>query len=332
MNFLNYIGSKRTLSDFILTSINSVCSLNTNTVFCDLFAGTGTVGSMFKKQGCFVIANDMQYYSYVLNKHFIENIEPLSVPSSVLSCLGNAVDDNGFIYNNYCPGSGSGRMYFTDYNGKKCDSIRNELDKIRGHQIDDSQYYWLLASLIESIDKRANTASVYGAFLKSFKKSALNNLELELLPVIDGQKGVVYNDKAEHLIHNISGDILYLDPPYNTRQYCSYYHLLETIARNDNPVIHGKTGLRDYSTQTSSFCSVKTAADSLDYILKNSDFKYIFLSYNNEGLIQMDDIKQIMCKYGKYELFATGYSRFKADRNRAYIADKTTEYLHCCIR
>lgn len=330
---MNYIGSKQSLADFILYSIWDTAGTDTNKIFCDLFAGTGAVGKLFRANGYDVISNDIQYYSYVLNRHFIENSTPIGVPLDVSFCLDKIFSTDGFIYNHYCPGSGSGRLYFTDHNGQRCDGIRSMLEVFRrGKDITEDAYYWLLATLINSMDKRANTASVYGAFLKHFKKSALEELKLEMLPVIDGKKGVVYNKRAEDLITEIKGDILYLDPPYNSRQYCAYYHILETIALNDNPEIHGKTGLRNHSGQTSDFCSVKTAAKALEYIIANADFPYVFLSYNNEGIIPFDVIKSIMSKYGHYELFSTEYNRFKADSNREYKSNKTIEYLHCCIR
>lgn len=107
-----------------------------------------------------------------------------------------------------------------------------------------------MGSLLNSIDKYANTASVYGAYLKKLKKSALKEMELVALPIMQGNvECKVYNEDISELIKNVSGDILYLDPPYNARQYCSNYHLLETIARYDNPEIKGKTGLRDYADQ-----------------------------------------------------------------------------------
>lgn len=233
-------------------------------------------------------------------------------------------------------GSGSNRNYFIDINGKKCDTIRVEIERLRQNGlISDDQYFWLLASLINSIDKYANTASVYGAFLKCTKKSASKDFVLEPIPLVNGNKDCkVYNEDVEKLINKISGDILYLDPPYNARQYCSNYHLLETIARYDSPNIHGKTGLRDNFLQKSKFCSVKTAAQSLESIIQNSDFKYIFLSYNNEGLIPVNLIREIMSKYGKYELFSIDYKRFKADKdsNRKFKSTATTEYLHCLIK
>ena len=321
--------------DFLTTTITDVAGSNTEgRVFADLFAGTGVVGKTFKEKGFRVIANDIQYYSYVINKHLIENVPPLSV--DIVDTLNQLSGVEGFIYKNYCAGSGSGRQYFTDENGMKCDAIRIELERLKNNgDIDESQYYYLLASLINSIDKYANTASVYGAFLKNVKKSAAKEFELELLPIVDGDKeSRAYNDNISNLIRKIGGDILYLDPPYNARQYCTNYHVLETIARYDSPIIKGKTGLRDYSMQKSAFCSSRTVVDAFDSVLRDANFDYIFLSYNNEGLMPFDTIKSTMEKYGEYQMFSTDYKRFQADTisNRNIKSNKTTEYLHCLIK
>lgn len=333
---MNYIGSKLSLIDFLQDTISEVtgASDGSGKKFADLFAGTGVVGSTFKSKGYDVIANDIQYYSYVLNKHLIGNIPPIK--DSAVDEFNSLKGVDGFVYENYCEGSGSGRNYFTDENGKKCDAIREKIEDLyKCHEISDGEYYFYLASLINSIDKYANTASVYGAFLKKIKKSAEKEFKLELLPIIDGENcGTVYNEEINKLIKNVSGDILYLDPPYNERQYCTNYHVLETIARNDNPELHGKTGLREYSKQKSSFCSKQTVAKSFEYLIANANFKHIFLSYNNEGLMSFDTIKEIMCKYGKYTQFTTDYKRFRADKeeNRNHKANSTVEYLHCLVK
>lgn len=328
---MNYIGAKYSLMDFLVQTIEAVAGTDTDRVFADLFAGTGVVGKTFKEKGYTVISNDIQYYSYALNRHLIGNIPPLE--TNVLKYLNSLDGVDGFVYQNYCLGSGSGRSYFSDENGRKCDAMRMELEQLKDcGKISEGQYYWLLASLINSIDKYANTASVYGAFLKQIKKSAAKEFQLELLPVIDGSKNcTVYNESVSSVIRKISGDILYLDPPYNARQYCANYHVLETIARYDAPELKGKTGLRDYSQQKSDFCSVKTVCAAFEDIVRNANFKYIFLSYNNEGLMSFQAIREIMEKYGKYTGFSTDYKRFKADKdnNRKYKDDKTVEYLHC---
>lgn len=332
---MNYIGSKYSLLDFLEATIAQVTGYTSgdNYIFADLFAGTGIVGQTYREKGCTVLSNDIQYYSYILNKHFIENTS--DVDTSLLEKLNSLEPVEGFIYNNYCEGSGSGRNYFTNENGKKCDAIRIELENLKNsNQISSATYYYYLASLINSIDKYANTASVYGAFLKHIKKSAQREFKLELLPIINGPKGTAYNTDINELVKEISGDVLYIDPPYNARQYCSNYHVLETIARYDNPILSGVTGLRDSSTQKSKFCSKRTVADTFDDLIKNANFKYIFLSYNNEGLMSLDTIKEIMSKYGEYSFFTKEYRRFKADKdeNRNIAASSTTEYLHCLMK
>lgn len=332
---MNYIGSKYSLLDFLETTIEEVSGYKDgdNYVFGDLFAGTGIIGQTYKSKGCTVISNDIQYYSYVLNKHYIENIPELD--TSLLEKLNNLTPVEGFIYKNYCEGSGSGRNYFTDENGMKCDAIRAELEHLRiTGEIDDHLYFYYLASLVNSIDKYANTASVYGAFLKHIKKSAQKKFQLELLPVISGSIGETYNEDINELAKKICGDVLYLDPPYNARQYCSNYHVLETISRYDNPKLNGVTGLRDSTYQKSKFCSKRTVVDTFEDLIKNAKFKYIFLSYNNEGLMSLDTIKKIMSRYGEYSFFTKDYKRFKADKdeNRNIAANSTTEYLHCLVK
>ncbi|ONI41568.1 modification methylase [Candidatus Epulonipiscium fishelsonii] len=333
---MNYIGSKYSLLDFLVETIDGVTGRRqgNNLVFADVFAGTGIVGATFKNKGYDIISNDIQHYSYVLNKHYIENTSPIN--ADLLEYLNNLEGIEGFVYNNYCFGSGAQRKYFTDYNGKKCDAIRTELENLYlNKKINSSKYYYYLASLINSIDKYANTASIYGSFLKHIKKSASKNFGIELLPIINGSaNGKVYNKDVNELIKEIKGDILYLDPPYNARQYCSNYHVLETISRYDNPNLKGKTGLRSYENKKSLYCSKKAVKETFDELIKNSNFKYIFLSYNNEGLMPMETIKEIMQKYGEYKLFTKEYRRFKADRNesRNHKAVQTIECLHCLIK
>jgi len=353
---MNYIGSKLSLLGFLEESINKVVDKNCKT-FCDLFAGTGIVGSYFKKKGYKIIANDIQYYSYVLNRHYIgnnkelnfekltkeipnlKNIEMKNSKNFVCAYLSNLKGVNGFIYKNYCLGGTKNkeepRQYFSDENGMHCDAIRQKIESWKEQNlISDDEYYFLITSLIESIDKYANTASVYGAFLKKLKKMAQNNLILRPAElIISNQDHEVFNADINEVIKKVSGDILYLDPPYNHRQYATNYHLLETIAKYDNPKIHGKTGLRDYGKQKSLYCSRTQVKKAFKGLILEAKARYIFLSYNNEGLMTLDDIKDIMSLRGKYGYFTKEYNRFKADKseNRNYMTNKTTEYLHYVV-
>lgn len=353
---MNYIGSKLSLLEFLEESINKVVDKNCDT-FCDLFAGTGIVGSYFKKKGYKIIANDIQYYSYVLNRHYIgnhkelnfvkltkeipnlKNIEIQNRKDFVCDYLSNLKGVKGFIYKNYCFGGTKDetepRQYFSDENGMRCDAIRQKIENWKEQNlISNDEYYFLITSLVESIDKYANTASVYGAFLKNLKRTAQNILILKPAElIINDQDHMVFNADINHIAGKVTGDILYLDPPYNHRQYATNYHLLETIAKYDNPEIHGKTGLREYKKQKSVYCSRTQVKEAFKDLILKAKAKYIFLSYNNEGLMTLDDIKGIMSLRGKYGHFTKEYNRFKADKseNRNYTANKTTEYLHYVI-
>jgi len=353
---MNYIGSKLSLLKFLEDSINKVVDKNCDT-FCDLFAGTGIVGSYFKRKGYKIIANDIQYYSYVLNRHYIGNHKELKfekltkeIPklkiidiknrkAFVCNYLSNTKGVRGFIYKNYCFGGTKDkeepRQYFSDENGMRCDSIRQKIEQWKEEKIvSDDEYYFLITSLVESIDKYANTASVYGAFLKKLKKSAQNNLILKPAElIINDQIHEVFNEDINNVVGKIEGDILYLDPPYNQRQYATNYHMLETIAKYDNPKIHGKTGLREYQNQKSLYCSRTQVKKAFTDLILKAKAKYIFLSYNNEGLMTLKDIEEIMSLRGKYGNFTKEYNRFKADKseNRNYTAQKTVEYLHYIV-
>ena len=329
---MNYIGSKFKLSSWIEEEVKKVVGNDlSQKIFCDIFAGTGIIGRTFKKNVKKVISNDLEDYSYVLNRNYIANHENIPNKEKFIEKLNNlSLIDTGFIYQNYCMGSGSNRQYFTDENGKKIDTIRTQIEEWkRNKEIEDDLYYFLLASLIESADKVANTASVYGAFLKHIKKSAANTLLLEPAYFFENENAHdVYKSDSNILIKQIEGDILYLDPPYNERQYSANYHILNTIALYDNFTPKGKTGLREYNR--SNYCKKSLVAKEFEELIKNAKFKYIFLSYNNEGLMSEKEVETIMERYGKYSLSTKEYQRFKADKteNRNHKADKTFEYLH----
>ena len=326
---MNYIGSKYKLSNFIKSEIKKVVGEMKDKVFCDLFAGTGAIGRAFKGESKKVIANDFEYYAYVLNQNYIGNHEKLGY-QDLIEELNRLEGVEGFIFNNYCLGSGSKRQYFSDENGKKIDAIRQKIKSWKTeNRINENQYYFLLTSLLENADAVANTASVYGAFLKHLKKSAQKTLTLRpALFEINDNEHEVFNSEANSLINQISGDVLYLDPPYNARQYGSNYHLLNTLAKYDTFIPNGKTGLRSY--ERSKFCQKNEVANAFESLIKNAQFKYIFLSYNNEGLMSENEVKNILQKYGRYDLVTTDYQRFKADKteNRNHKATKTEEFLH----
>lgn len=322
-----YIGSKKTLLPWINKTITETVGDDlSDKVFCDLFSGTSVVGQSVKKRVKKVISNDIESYSFVLSKNYIENHLDIPNKQEYIDQLNNIpLIDTGFIYQNYCLGSGSDRRFFSDENGKKIDTIRMQIEKwYITKSINSNLYYFLLASLIESADKVANTISVYGAHLKYLKKRAAKSLVLKAATfILNDNTHTIYQEDANKLVKSIEGDILYLDPPYNGRQYGANYHLLNTIAKYNKFTPKGKTGLREYIS--SSYCIKTKIIHVFEDLLRNANFQYIFLSYNNEGIMTPNQIKNIMKKYGNYQCRTKDYQRFGI---KAGESTKVKEYMH----
>jgi len=284
----------------------------------DLFAGTGAVGNHFNGKVRRVFSNDLEEYSFYLNYNLLINNKSFEQD---FIWLNNLAPKEGFIWKHYSPAGG--RMYFTEETAKKIDAIREQIFKA---PTANAYKTHLLASLIESADRVANTASVYGAYLKDFKKSALTPFMLR--PAMfknTGTNNKVFKYDAEKIVGEVETDILYLDPPYNTRQYGANYHLLNTIVTKAPFEPQGITGLPPQYNK-STFCSIKTVEESLMNILANAKAKDIFLSYSNEGLLDPIQIKTIMKEFGGYYLYTKDYKRFKA--NSSTESNTVTEYLH----
>ena len=335
---MRYIGNKEN----ILDKIYSILTENgvEGDSFFDFFSGTTSVARYYKKLGYRVFSSDFLYLSFCLQKAYIENNrEPLfgrllptllsvrrasffaSPLEQVVAYLNTISPVKGFIYKNYTPEGTAAldrpRMYFSSENGKVIDAIRIQIEKWKIEDlITDSEYYILLACLIETVSFYANVAGVYAAFQKKWDPRAVKPLTLRPIEIIENDRdNKVYNANSLDLVPDIDVDILYVDPPYNGRQYLPNYHLLETIAKYDAPSIHGVTGMRDYESKKSSFCNAKTALQGIDYIASSAKYKYLVLSYNSEGIMGKADIMSTLSKYGTVKLEEFEYLRFKSNNN-----------------
>lgn len=323
---MRYIGNKTNLLNNIKQVIEENCSGNEK-VFCDLFSGTSSVARFFKNKYK-IISNDILYFSYVLQKATISNNE---IPNfeklrnklkveNILDYLETTKIDmkniKTFIYDNYSPNDNCERMYLTPENAKRIDYIRANIEQWKkGELISENEYYYLLATLIEGVPFISNITGTYGAYLKKWDKRALKKFEMIRLNVVNNyQENECYREDANELIKKISGDVLYIDPPYNSRQYLPNYHLLETIARYDEPNINGKTGIRTYTKEKSNYCIKSKVYNELDELIKNAKFKHIIVSYNQEGILKKEEIEQILKKHGNentYKLYQIPYKQYQ---------------------
>ena len=329
---MNYLGSKIRLAGFIYNVIsNSIKRKLIDCSFCDLFAGTGVVGNQFHDKVKSIIYNDREYYSFVINSAFFSKVSEEKY-RDMLTELNQLDGREGFVFNQYSECGKAGRLYFSAENGRKIDAIRMDIERrFLSFEINQDFYILLLATLLKAVDKVANTASVYCAYLKTLKITVTKNLQL--LPVNRTSQlhpnHQIFNQDSNELITRVKGDILYLDPPYNGREYGSYYHLLNTIALYDTdfePL--GKAGLRSY--HTSNFCLKSEVENVMFDLLQKCEFQHVFLSYNNEGLLLPGIIADMMDSLGTYSCSKTEYKRFKS--KKGIDAGRTVEYLHHLIK
>ncbi len=324
-------------------------------VFCDLFAGTHSVAAHFKRLGFQIISNDLLYLAYVFGCALIQNSNELTfsklteLPAAHPSNLFDGIDSyanvlnylnrlegtsDGFIYNTYCPGGENvyNRQYLSDSNGQKVDAVRQQIEAWRRDgTITEDEYYTLLHSLLEAVSKVTNISGTYGAYLKDWDARTYKDLSLERFsPIASDKEHAVYQEDANRLIGRIDCDILYIDPPYNSRQYITNYHLLETVARYDNPFVYGKTGMRPYSeVEKSAYCSKSACLPAFAALIARTRAKHIVVSYNSEGIMSVAEIIEVLGQKGETpKLIPIDYRRFKSNSNGAHKSKKNVqEYL-----
>lgn len=317
MNVLNYIGSKYRLCNTIMKLCKENIPNMKNKTLLDLFGGTGTVG--FNMMDCCkkIIGNDLEYYSYIILRglltcNYTENIQ------EIIQNLNKKEGTEGLIYTHFSPHDGCERMFFTPENAMKADIIRQEIEKYKSSP---NEYYFLLASLLVSLDKVANTTSVYGAYLKKFKPSALKPLVLKPIHTRGniGSQNQVFNTYAENLVKECKYDIVYIDPPYNQRQYSSNYSQLNYVALYDESVkIKGKTGMTEECNK-SKFCVRGKIKETFENLLSDIEAEYTVISYNNEGLLTEDELRAILLKKGDVKLYRIKYPKYNSNTSKRYV-------------
>lgn len=325
---MRYIGSKTLL----LENIEKIIKKHTTgreTTFCDIFSGTGVVAKYFKPM-YEIYTNDTLHFSYVIQKATIENnripefsklkkkgiLDPFEYLERTK--LQNIVlnNDDFFIANNYAPNDHCQRMYLTAKNAARIDFVRNTIEGWRRDQLlDEMEYYYLLAGLIEGVPYVSNITGTYGAYLKQWDKRALKDIEMVRLDVCDNHRNnQCFQKDANELVREIEGEILYLDPPYNTRQYAPNYHLLETISLYDQPPVEGVTGVRPYRDMKSAFSIRSQVLGAFEDLIAHARFEHLVLSYNTDGLMTAEQIASIMRKYAapdSFRLYSVPYRKYK---------------------
>lgn len=304
---MRFIGNKELITSEIKELLDNLKLTNRGLTLVDGFCGTGAISDSLK-DSFNVIANDMLMWCVIYTRGRVCandcSFESLGFdPFEYFNSNTDIVQ--GFFYNNYSP-SNSKRMYFSPENAGRIDYFRTTIEDWKDNNlINENEYSFLLASLIESVSFVSNTAGVYGAFLKHWDSRATKPIEFKKVDFNSLLHNEVefINSKLEDIISEINCDILYLDPPYTQNQYGTQYHLLETLVLYDNPNISNITGSRSTTPMRSDWSKDYKTHILFDKILAKTKAKYIVLSYSKDGFMSKSFIEASMKRYGKAETF-----------------------------
>ena len=339
---LNYIGSKFQLLDWITEAIKEKTgwtSFQDKTV-ADLFTGTGIVSYHFRKLGATTISNDAELYSSVIAHAFTRSVLTPACTEFVHAIQAEIdsnkhVSQSGFITAHYSPFEGCERMFFTVDNAKRIDYTRARLASIRA-TLSADEYAFLLASILISADAVSNVPAVYGCFLKAFKAKATKPFTLvpvHAMTTLPSTGSATYNLDvlSDECIESVNADVVYLDPPYNERQYSKNYFPLNIIAKEPSELVseeplRGKTGIPS-DCFLSPFCKKGDVQDAFRRLFGTLKTRWIFLSYNSESMVSKDAMLDLMKAYGEVSVIERDYKRFKSFEYNADTDIK--EYLFC---
>jgi site-specific DNA-methyltransferase (adenine-specific) len=328
---MRYLGNKNLLCHSIVNEIQKRVSIEAKIFDC--FGGTGCVSRSLLNTFKNVSNCDINYYAHILCYCRLKVAKSVDISDTVkeLNTLEPIV---GFITKYYSPEAN--RKYFTVENAMKIDAIRTKIETLyKEGNVSHDQYILLLGNLIESVSRFSNIPGTYGAFNENWDTRAIKPFVLEEhieLGECTGEHS--YHGDTKQYVMSGDFDVLYMDPPYNQRNYASYYHVLEMVAKYDESIEikDNKTGTPT-SVVGSAWCSKTKCVDELKFYIENTKAKVVVLSYNNEGIIPCEEIEQLFKKYGKYELVEIDHKRFtcngKGDSKvveRLHILTKTDDW------
>jgi adenine-specific DNA-methyltransferase len=310
-----FVGSKRKLTDWIIQTINTNCAGDS---FFEVFAGTSIVSSQIAAQMQRVVLNDTLQSNRVIYEAFYGNGRVSKKKLNGYKTLFNTINtkqiSNDWFAKNY------GGKYFGINDCTTIEIIRNAIENEKKN-VTKKEYNILLASLIYSMDKIANTVGHFDAYIQGSPEDNLFSFDIiQPLDTRNVQIKIYCND-ANLLASKIQADIAYIDPPYNSRQYCQFYHIYETLVKWDNPELFG-IALKRKGEVLSDYCTTKAPVVFANLIEK-LQCNYLVVSYNNtyssksnssKNKIQLDEIINILSKYGTVKILSKSHKAFNTGK------------------
>lgn len=332
---MRYLGNKESILDKILELLKRKKLLDHRYVFFDAFCGSGTVSNGVKNYYDLIINDNLLFaVDFTKGKILAQNCDFKKLGFNPIEYLNSCENVTiGFFAKNYAPKLSEGRMYFSDYNAARIDFFRKKIEEWRSNDLlTKDEYSYLLGCLLESVSKVANIAGVYGAYLKKWDSRATKKIQFIPIETFNSANAPnvleSYNRNLNEIIKDINCDILYLDPPYTKNKYSAQYHLLETLIRNDNPSLKGKTGTRNLPWVSNAWSIHNQVEVEFEKTIANTKAKYIILSYSSDGLMSKNFIINVLKRYCIEETIEFNEINYKKYRNsKTFTTDNHFEYL-----
>ena len=327
-----YLGSKYKLLEFIEKIVQE--HTKNCKIFLDLFAGTGVVADYFNKKYD-VVLNDLLKCNYISYECFFSDLEynEKKVMDIIEKYNKKYVKKENYYSKNFK------NTYLNEKNLKKVGFIRDDIDNLFDKEvINKRERAILITSLVYAVDKIANTVGHYDAYRKN------GDLEKELIlkfPQIENKNNrnnKIFCMDANELVKELKADIVYIDPPYNSRQYSDAYHFLENIATNNKPEVFGVAKKMDRTHIKSKYC-LSNAKETLEELVENIEAKYILFSYNNtqqkansrsNGRFSDDEILEILKSKGEVIVFEKDFNPFTVGKTN--IENHSERIFFCKVK
>ena len=311
-----YLGNKFKLLKFLRDIVDE--KISAIETVADIFSGTGAVTSAFTDKT--IITNDLLYSNYLCNlAWFGSETVRLSLLQNLIEEYNQAEDlPTNYMTENFAD------TYFSKQDCTKIVFIREDVEeKYQLGIINERERAILIASLIYAMDRIANTCGHYDAWRHGATFERRLVLPVLNVPADNNKQNQCFNEDANELVRHIKADLIYIDPPYNSRQYADTYHLLENVARWQKPSVHGVARKMNRNGLKSIYCTIK-ATDAFEDLIQHCDTKYILFSYNNmankgdarsNARIADEDIFRILSAKGNVEVFAKKYKPFTTGKS-----------------
>ena len=318
-----YLGNKTRLTDWIVGEIAGV--LPAGSSIADPMCGTASVSVALAHAGYSVTASDALTFPVVHARTRLlvketPTFEGLGGYHAALNWMSDVEPVQGYFHREFgasgAPANGRApRLYFSAENAAHIDGLRVGIASLKAaDKITDLEHSVLVQHLLLSTNKVANISGTYGFFRKTLSRAALRPMVFEPFDFerTPGEHRVLQGS-VEELAPLLTTDAVYLDPPYMKRQYAGNYHILETLARGDEPVAAGDGGLRPWTDQASDFCYRRSAGKAFRRTLEQLDTGHVFISYSEDGQVRDEELTAILEEFGDVSVHEQPHARYRSN-------------------